>query len=97
MSAARAASTEPVEPVEPVRYARQGPVAVVTMDRPEYHRVHAGVQALEVLGLVDRALGQGQAHAGQFGPHHPAHAHNAETAPDALGGMDIRSMKAAGA
>ncbi|WP_437113667.1 hypothetical protein [Streptomyces violaceusniger] len=31
-----------------------------------------------------------------FGPHHLAHAYSAETAPDALGGMDIRAMKEAG-
>ncbi|MEU1469118.1 hypothetical protein ABZ434_12975 [Streptomyces sp. NPDC005761] len=33
----------------------------------------------------------------QFGLHHPAHAHNAEAAPDALGGMDIRATTKAGA
>jgi enoyl-CoA hydratase len=32
-----------------------------------------------------------------FGPHHLAHAHDAETASDALGGMDARAMKEAGA
>ncbi|QRX95614.1 enoyl-CoA hydratase [Streptomyces noursei] len=31
-----------------------------------------------------------------FGLHHLAHAHNAETAPDPLGGMDIKKMKEAG-
>src|SRR5258708_4328452 len=31
-----------------------------------------------------------------FGLHHFAHAHNAEVSPNALGGMDARTMKAAG-
>ena len=30
-----------------------------------------------------------------FGLHHLAHAHNAEVSPDALAGMDARSMKKA--
>ncbi|MFE5972203.1 enoyl-CoA hydratase [Streptomyces sp. NPDC056460] len=56
------------------------------------------------LALTKRAVNQAEdlqgLHTGMdsvFGLHHLAHAHNAETAPDALGGMDIRSMKAAGA
>lgn len=56
------------------------------------------------LALTKRAVNQAEdlqgMHAGMdsvFGLHHLAHAHNAETAPDALGGMDIRAMKEAGA
>ncbi|WP_405698598.1 enoyl-CoA hydratase [Streptomyces coelicoflavus] len=55
------------------------------------------------LALTKRAVNQAEdlqgLHAGMdsvFGLHHVAHAHNAETAPDALGGMDIRAMKKAG-
>ncbi|MDI6515266.1 enoyl-CoA hydratase [Streptomyces coelicoflavus] len=55
------------------------------------------------LALTKRAVNQAEdlqgLHAGMdsvFGLHHLAHAHNAETAPDALGGMDIRAMKKAG-
>lgn len=56
------------------------------------------------LALTKRAVNQAEdlqgLHTGLdsvFGLHHLAHAHNAETAPDALGGMDIRAMKEAGA
>ncbi|MFI6862248.1 enoyl-CoA hydratase [Streptomyces sp. NPDC050421] len=56
------------------------------------------------LALTKRAVNQAEdlqgMHTGMdsvFGLHHLAHAHNAETAPDALGGMDIRAMKKAGA
>ncbi|WP_371632240.1 enoyl-CoA hydratase [Streptomyces sp. NBC_01259] len=56
------------------------------------------------LALTKRAVNQAEdlqgMHTGMdsvFGLHHLAHAHNAETAPDALGGMDIRAMKEAGA
>ncbi|MEV6162240.1 enoyl-CoA hydratase [Streptomyces sp. NPDC052052] len=55
------------------------------------------------LALTKRAVNQAEdlqgLHAGMdsvFGLHHLAHAHNAETASDSLGGMDIRSMKKAG-
>ncbi|MFF2324961.1 MULTISPECIES: enoyl-CoA hydratase [unclassified Streptomyces] len=55
------------------------------------------------LALTKRAVNQAEdlqgLHAGMdsvFGLHHLAHAHNAETAPDALGGMDIHAMKRAG-
>lgn len=55
------------------------------------------------LALTKRAVNQAEdlqgLHTGMdsvFGLHHLAHAHNAETAPDALGGMDIRAMKEAG-
>lgn len=55
------------------------------------------------LALTKRAVNQAEdlqgMHTGMdsvFGLHHLAHAHNAETAPDALGGMDIRAMKKAG-
>lgn len=55
------------------------------------------------LALTKRAVNQAEdlqgLHTGLdsiFGLHHLAHAHNAETAPDALGGMDIRAMKEAG-
>ncbi|NHI11340.1 enoyl-CoA hydratase/isomerase [Streptomyces sp. KO7888] len=55
------------------------------------------------LALTKRAVNQAEdlqgLHAGMdsvFGLHHLAHAHNAETAPDALGGMDIRAIKKAG-
>jgi enoyl-CoA hydratase len=54
------------------------------------------------LALTKRAVNQAEdlqgLHTGMdsvFGLHHLAHAHNAETAPDALGGMDIRAMKKA--
>jgi enoyl-CoA hydratase len=56
------------------------------------------------LALTKRAVNQAEdlqgMHTGMdsvFGLHHLAHAHNAETAPDALAGMDIRAMKKAGA
>lgn len=56
------------------------------------------------LALTKRAVNQAEdlqgMHTGMdsvFGLHHLAHAHNAETAPDSLGGMDIHAMKAAGA
>ncbi|MER8161044.1 enoyl-CoA hydratase-related protein [Streptomyces sp. NPDC094472] len=48
---------------------------------------------------VDQAEDLQGLHTGRdsvFGPHHLAHAHNAETAPDSLGGMDIHAMKEAG-
>ncbi|OLZ64062.1 enoyl-CoA hydratase [Streptomyces sp. IMTB 2501] len=55
------------------------------------------------LALTKRAVNQAEdlqgLHAGLdpvFGLHHLAHAHNAETAEDSLGGMDIHAMKAAG-
>ncbi|MGW9497125.1 enoyl-CoA hydratase [Streptomyces prasinus] len=55
------------------------------------------------LALTKRAVNQAEdlqgLHTGMdsvFGLHHLAHAHNAETATDALGGMDIRAMKKAG-
>ncbi|WP_217168461.1 enoyl-CoA hydratase [Streptomyces sp. AC512_CC834] len=55
------------------------------------------------LALTKRAVNQAEdlqgLHAGMdsvFGLHHLAHAHNAETQPDALGGMDIKAMKKAG-
>lgn len=56
------------------------------------------------LALTKRAVNQAEdlqgMHTGMdsvFGLHHLAHAHNAETAPDSLGGMDVHAMKAAGA
>ncbi|MER5757107.1 enoyl-CoA hydratase [Streptomyces sp. NPDC002088] len=56
------------------------------------------------LALTKRAVNQAEdlqgLHTGMdsvFGLHHLAHAHNAETAKDSLGGMDARAMKAAGA
>ena len=55
------------------------------------------------LALTKRAVNQAEdlqgLHSGMdaaFGLHHVAHAHNAETASDPLGGMDIRAMKKAG-
>ncbi|WP_436740079.1 enoyl-CoA hydratase [Streptomyces sp. BBFR102] len=52
------------------------------------------------LALTKRAVNQAEdlqgLHTGMdsvFGLHHLAHAHNAETAADPLGGMDIRAMK----
>ncbi|MEB8343313.1 enoyl-CoA hydratase [Streptomyces endophyticus] len=55
------------------------------------------------LALTKRAVNQAEdlqgLHAGMdsvFGLHHLAHAHNAETAADSLGGMDVRAMKEAG-
>lgn len=56
------------------------------------------------LALTKRAVNQAEdlqgMHAGMdavFGLHHLAHAHNAETGRDALGGMDVRAMKEASA
>ncbi|MFD7182551.1 enoyl-CoA hydratase [Streptomyces sp. NPDC056637] len=56
------------------------------------------------LALTKRAVNQAEdlqgLHAGMdsvFGLHHLAHAHNAETAKDSLGGMDVRAMKEANA
>ncbi|MBA2945541.1 enoyl-CoA hydratase [Streptomyces himalayensis] len=56
------------------------------------------------LALTKRAVNQAEdlqgLHTGMdsvFGLHHLAHAHNAETAKDSLGGMDVRAMKKAGA
>ncbi|NWF25344.1 enoyl-CoA hydratase [Streptomyces sp. PKU-EA00015] len=56
------------------------------------------------LALTKRAVNQAEdlqgMHAGMdsvFGLHHLAHAHNAETAKDSLGGMDVRAMKEASA
>ncbi|MET9376481.1 enoyl-CoA hydratase [Streptomyces sp. NPDC002992] len=55
------------------------------------------------LALTKRAVNQAEdlqgMHAGMdsvFGLHHLAHAHNAETAADPLGGMDVAAMKEAG-
>jgi enoyl-CoA hydratase len=55
------------------------------------------------LALTKRAVNQAEdlqgLHSGMdaaFALHHLAHAHNAETAADSLGGMDIRAMKRAG-
>ncbi|MDI3408108.1 enoyl-CoA hydratase [Streptomyces cavernicola] len=54
------------------------------------------------LALTKRAVNQAEdlqgLHTGLdsvFGLHHVAHAHNAETAKDSLGGMDVRAMKEA--
>ncbi|MER6996362.1 enoyl-CoA hydratase [Streptomyces sp. NPDC000410] len=54
------------------------------------------------LALTKRAVNQAEdlqgLHAGMdsvFGLHHLAHAHNAETAADSLGGMDVSAMKKA--
>ncbi|MET9760678.1 enoyl-CoA hydratase [Streptomyces sp. NPDC006372] len=54
------------------------------------------------LALTKRAVNQAEdlqgLHQGLdsvFGLHHLAHAHNAETAADSLGGMDVRAMKEA--
>lgn len=54
------------------------------------------------LALAKRAVNQAEdlqgLHTGMdsvFGLHHLAHAHNAETAADSLGGMDISAMKEA--
>ncbi|MER7398922.1 enoyl-CoA hydratase [Streptomyces sp. NPDC000151] len=54
------------------------------------------------LALTKRAVNQAEdlqgLHTGLdsvFGLHHLAHAHNAETAQDSLGGMDVRGMKEA--
>ncbi|KAA6211889.1 enoyl-CoA hydratase [Streptomyces filamentosus] len=54
------------------------------------------------LALAKRAVNQAEdlqgLHTGMdavFGLHHLAHAHNAETARDPLGGMDVHAMKAA--
>lgn len=54
------------------------------------------------LALAKRAVNQAEdlqgLHAGLdsvFGLHHLAHAHNAETSEDSLGGMDVRAMKEA--
>ncbi|MEU9111476.1 enoyl-CoA hydratase [Streptomyces sp. NPDC048483] len=56
------------------------------------------------LALTKRAVNQAEdlqgLHTGLdsvFGLHHLAHAHNAETASDPLGGMDVKAMKEAGA
>ncbi|MFE2989447.1 enoyl-CoA hydratase [Streptomyces sp. NPDC059262] len=56
------------------------------------------------LALTKRAVNQAEdlqgLHAGMdsvFGLHHLAHAHNAETAKDSLGGMDVHAMKEANA
>ncbi|MER5944545.1 enoyl-CoA hydratase [Streptomyces sp. NPDC001904] len=56
------------------------------------------------LALAKRAVNQAEDLQGLqtgmdsvFGLHHLAHAHNAETAADSLGGMDVRAMKRAGA
>ncbi|MFD5121990.1 enoyl-CoA hydratase [Streptomyces sp. NPDC058385] len=56
------------------------------------------------LALTKRAVNQAEdlqgLHAGMdsvFGLHHLAHAHNAETAKDSLGGMDVSAMKEANA
>ncbi|MGO1048954.1 enoyl-CoA hydratase [Crossiella sp. CA198] len=53
------------------------------------------------LALTKRAVNQCEDLMGQragmdsvFGLHHLAHAHNAETSPDALAGLDARSMRA---
>ncbi|MCD9141185.1 enoyl-CoA hydratase [Streptomyces albireticuli] len=55
------------------------------------------------LALAKRAVNQAEdlqgLHSGldsAFGLHHLAHAHNAETAADPLGGMDVRAMKERG-
>ncbi|HEY0448047.1 enoyl-CoA hydratase [Actinophytocola sp.] len=55
------------------------------------------------LALTKRAVNQAEDQMGLrsgmdsvFGLHHFAHAHNAETSTDALGGMDARSMRDAG-
>ncbi|GAA2670617.1 enoyl-CoA hydratase [Streptomyces lunalinharesii] len=55
------------------------------------------------LALTKRAVNQAEdlqgLHTGLdsvFGLHHLAHAHNAETARDSLGGMDVKKMKEAG-
>ncbi|WP_353941982.1 enoyl-CoA hydratase [Streptomyces sp. HUAS MG91] len=56
------------------------------------------------LALAKRAVNQAEDLQGLqtgmdsvFGLHHVAHAHNAETAADSLGGMDVAAMKRAGA
>jgi enoyl-CoA hydratase len=55
------------------------------------------------LALTKRAVNQAEDQMGLragmdsvFGLHHFAHAHNAETSTDSLGGMDAKSMRDAG-
>jgi enoyl-CoA hydratase len=138
---------------EPERYQTRGPVALVTVHRPEYRNVQESAMTygldralyraaedneIKVVILAgsgkhfsaghdigtperdahlpfDRKAGLWWDHSDKtgaesrfaresevypgnsvFGLHHLAHAHNAETAPDSLGGMDIRAMKGAG-
>ncbi|MGW7355297.1 enoyl-CoA hydratase [Streptomyces sp. NPDC054802] len=71
------------------------------------HTMELAVRIAEMprmgLALTKRAVNQAEdlqgLHTGTdsvFGLHHLAHAHNAETAQDPLGGMDVRAMKEAG-
>lgn len=76
-----------------------------TGDRMSARRAHeVGMVNRMGLALTERAVNQAEdlqgLHAGMdsvFGLHHLAHAHNAETAADSLGGVDVRAMKEAGA
>lgn len=105
-------STARTAPTAPVRHERTGPVALVTVDRPAYRNArntgntqnartaamtYALAEARRRAAGDDRVKVAVRAGGGAAcGPHHPAHAHNAESAADALGGMGIRVTKAAG-
>lgn len=80
---------------------------VVARDELEAETVALSQRIAEMpafgLALAKRAVNQAEDLMGMrdgmdavFGLHHLAHAHNAETAEDSLGGQDARSMKAAG-
>ncbi len=71
----------------------------------ETHQVAGRIARMPRFGLAlaKRAVNQAEDQMGMragmdsvFGLHHFAHAHNAETSTDSLGGMDARSMRDAG-
>ncbi|MFZ3556845.1 enoyl-CoA hydratase [Streptomyces sp. BH055] len=94
MSARRAYEVGMVNRVVP-----RGELAAATHDLAD----RVGEMPRLGLALTKRAVNQAEdlqgLHAGMdsvFGLHHLAHAHNAETAADSLGGMDVHAMKKAG-
>ncbi|MEU3826946.1 hypothetical protein AB0F36_16745 [Streptomyces sp. NPDC029080] len=98
MSAARTA------PTAPVRHARQGPLAVPTMDRPAHREARNPAVAYELEEPFHRAAGDDEAEDRQgrrsgtdakSGPHHRACAQDAVTGGDAPGGTDLRAVKKA--
>ncbi len=78
----------------PVFYERRGPVAYVTMNRPRYRNAQDSAMTYALDDAFYRAAGDPGVDS-VFGLHHLAHAHNAETAADSLGGIGIAALKEA--
>lgn len=74
-----------------VRYQRDGAIARVTMNRPEYRNAQNSAMTYALDDAFYRAAGDDEVTV--FGLHHLAHAHNAEVGTDSLAGHDARTMR----